>query len=82
MLGLYAIVDVPHPHGLDPATVTESVLAGASVENASFSQCELRECDLTGLSGAGSLGGVRIPWSDAIQLAPLLAAAAGIELVD
>lgn len=29
--GLYAIVDVPHPHGLDVAVVTEAVLAGASV---------------------------------------------------
>jgi hypothetical protein len=32
--------------------------------------------------GAGSLGGVRVPWSDAAQLAPLLAGAAGIDLVD
>jgi thiamine-phosphate pyrophosphorylase len=29
--GLYAIVDVPHPHGLDAAVVTEAVLAGASI---------------------------------------------------
>ncbi len=29
--GLYAIVDVPHPHGLDAAVVTEAVLAGAGV---------------------------------------------------
>lgn len=29
--GLYAIVDLPHPHGLDAATVTRAVLAGASV---------------------------------------------------
>ena len=29
MRGLYAIIDVPHPYGLDPADVTGAVLAGA-----------------------------------------------------
>jgi hypothetical protein len=42
----------------------------------------LRDCELTGLVGAGSLGGVRMPWGDVIQIAGLLAAAAGIEVVD
>ncbi len=58
------------------------VLTGANVDGASFSRSELRECELTGLTGAGSLGGVRMPWGDVIQLAGLLAAATGIEVVD
>jgi uncharacterized protein YjbI with pentapeptide repeats len=58
------------------------VLVGANVDGASFSQSELRDCELTGITGAGSLGGVRMPWGDVIQIAGLLAAATGIEVVD
>ena len=71
-----------HGATLSSVRLEGCVLAGASVDGASFSQSELRDCDLTGLGGAGSLGGVRMPWGDVIQLAGLLAAAAGIELID
>jgi uncharacterized protein YjbI with pentapeptide repeats len=57
-------------------------LVQASYENASFSRSELRACEWEGLVGAGSLAGTRIPVGDVLQLAPALAAAAGIELVD
>ena len=57
-------------------------LVGATFEEASFDGSELRGCELEGLRGVERLRGVRMPWPDVVQLAGLLAAAAGIELVD
>ncbi len=57
-------------------------LTRASFENASFSRSELRDCELEGIAGAGSLAGVRMPWPDVVQLAGLLAEAAGIQIVE
>jgi uncharacterized protein YjbI with pentapeptide repeats len=57
-------------------------LAGASIEAASFADCELRACELAGLRGVERLRGVRMPWPDVVQIAGLLATAAGIEIVD
>ena len=58
-------------------TLTSAILDGAT-----FERCELRGCELTGLTGAERLRGVRMPWPDVVQIAGLLAAAAGIEIVD
>ena len=58
------------------------VIAGATVENAMFDRCELRGCDLTDVAGVERLAGTRIPLPDVIQIAGLLAAAAGIDVVD
>lgn len=70
---------------------------GAMLEDVLFERCELREadfsaakakrvelrgCDLEGLRGVESLRGVRMPWNDVLQNAPLFAAALGIEAVD
>jgi uncharacterized protein YjbI with pentapeptide repeats len=71
-----------HGATLSSVRLEHCVLAGANVDGASFSQSELRDCELTGLTGAGSLGGVRMPWGDVLQIAGLLAAATGIEVVD
>lgn len=57
-------------------------LTGASVEAATFVDCELRACELEGLRGVERLRGVRMPWPDVVQIAGLLATAAGIEIVD
>ena len=57
------------------------VLAAASVDTATFDRCELRGCELTDLVGAERLRGVRMPWPDVVQIAGLLAAANGIEVV-
>jgi hypothetical protein len=43
---------------------------------------ELRGCDLTGLRGAEALRGVRMPWNDVLENAPLFASVVGIEIVD
>jgi hypothetical protein len=43
---------------------------------------ELRGCDLTGLRGAEALRGMRMPWNDVLENAPLFAAVVGIEIVD
>ena len=57
-------------------------LTEAVLDCATFERCELRGCELAGLSGADRLRGVRMPWPDVVQIAGLLAAAAGIEIVD
>jgi uncharacterized protein YjbI with pentapeptide repeats len=59
-----------------------TTLVGASVESATFDRCELRGCELEGLRGVERLRGVRMPWPDVVQIAGLLAAATGIEIVD
>ena len=57
-------------------------LRRASFENVSFSQSELSACEWDGVVGAESLAGTRIPIADVLQLAPALAAALGISIVD
>jgi uncharacterized protein YjbI with pentapeptide repeats len=58
------------------------VLREATLTGAALERCELRGCDLTGLRGAEALAGVRMPWNDVLENAPLFAAALGIEIVD
>lgn len=59
-----------------------TTLVGAGFEAATFDRCELRGCELEGLRGVERLWGVRMPWPDVVQIAGLLAAATGIEIVD
>jgi uncharacterized protein YjbI with pentapeptide repeats len=59
-----------------------TTLVGASFEAALFDRCELRSCELDGLRGVERMRGVRMPWPDVVQIAGLLAAAAGIEIVE
>ena len=58
------------------------VLVRASVDAASFDRCEIRACELADLIGAERLRGTRMPWPDVVQIAGLLAAANGIDVVD
>jgi uncharacterized protein YjbI with pentapeptide repeats len=58
------------------------VLTGADLQQAHLERCELRGCELGGLHGVDRLRGARLPWPDVVQIAGLLAAAAGIEIVD
>jgi uncharacterized protein YjbI with pentapeptide repeats len=57
-------------------------LTGASLETATLARCELRGCDLAELRGVERLAGARMPLPDLVQIAGLLAAASGIEVVD
>jgi uncharacterized protein YjbI with pentapeptide repeats len=57
-------------------------LAGASFVDATCDRCELRDCELSGLEGIEGLRGARMRWSEVIQVAGLLAGAAGITIVD
>jgi uncharacterized protein YjbI with pentapeptide repeats len=57
-------------------------LTRASFDAAAFVRSELRGCELEGLQGVERLRGVRMPFGDVVQLAGLLAAAVGIEIVD
>ena len=77
--------------------MTECDLYGTSLKDVVFESCELREatfsavsiqrvelrgCDLTGLRGAEALRGVRMPWGDVLENAPLFATVLGIEVID
>ena len=57
-------------------------LTAASFVDAGCERCELRNCDLTELQGVEGLRGVRMPWSEVIQVAGQLATVAGIDVVD
>ncbi|HEV7640881.1 MAG TPA: pentapeptide repeat-containing protein [Gaiellaceae bacterium] len=58
------------------------VLREAAISGVKAERVELRGCDLTGLRGAEALRGMRMPWNDVLENAPLFAAVAGIEIVD
>ncbi len=57
-------------------------LRQASLDGAKLTRVELRGCDLSGLQGVEALRGVRMPWNDVLENAPLFANALGIEIVD
>jgi uncharacterized protein YjbI with pentapeptide repeats len=58
------------------------VLREATISGVKSERVELRGCDLTALRGAEALRGMRMPWNDVLENAPLFAAVAGIEIVD
>jgi uncharacterized protein YjbI with pentapeptide repeats len=77
--------------------MAECDLYGASLTDVLFEHCELREatfstatlkrvelrnCDLSGLRGVEALRGVRMPWNDVLENAPLFAIALGIEILE
>ena len=57
-------------------------LREATFGSAKIQRVELRGCDLTNLHGVEALRGVRMPWDDLLQNAPLFATALGIEIID
>jgi uncharacterized protein YjbI with pentapeptide repeats len=58
------------------------VLREATISNVKAKRVELRGCDLTGLRGAEALRGMRMPWNDVLENAPLFAGVVGLEIVD
>lgn len=57
-------------------------LANLDARGASLVRCELRGCELRGLHGVERLRGAGVAWGDLLELAPLLAGALGIRLLD
>ena len=57
-------------------------LREATLSGAKLKRVELRGCDLAGLRGVEALRGARMRWADAVENAPLFAAALGLELID
>ena len=53
------------------------MLREATISGVTAKRVELRDCDLTGLRGAEALRGVRMPWNDVLQNAPLFAGVVG-----
>jgi len=58
------------------------VLREATFSGVTSKRVEVRGCDLTGLRGAEALRGMRMPWNDILENAPLFAGVVGIEIVD
>jgi hypothetical protein len=58
------------------------VLREATISAVKSERVELRGCDLTGLRGAEALRGMRMPWNDVLENAPLFSGVVGIEIVD
>jgi len=82
VLGLYAIVDVPHPHGLDAAVVTEAVLAGASVVQLRAKQASTSErvAMLERMASACDRAGVPLFVNDDLDAALAVAGDVGLHL--
>jgi uncharacterized protein YjbI with pentapeptide repeats len=57
-------------------------LTNASLAKAAFSSCEMHECDLAGIGNPEQLRGVGMPWPDIVRSAAVLAAAAGVRVID
>jgi uncharacterized protein YjbI with pentapeptide repeats len=55
-------------------------LTSATLSQASFAGCAMRDCRLDELRGVEALSGVGIPYADLIGLLPQLAQAAGIDI--
>jgi hypothetical protein len=53
-----------------------------SLAGATFVRSELRGCRLESLGNPERLRGVRMPMADVVQAADVIAAAAGIEIVE
>jgi uncharacterized protein YjbI with pentapeptide repeats len=69
------------------ATLMDVLFERCELREATFTatriqRVELRGCDLAGLRGVEALRGVRMPWNDILENAPLFAAALGIEVVE
>ena len=58
------------------------MLTGADLQGARCERCEIRGCELAGVDGVERLSGTRMTWPDVVQIAGLLAAASGIDVVD
>ena len=58
------------------------ILREATFSGVTSERVELRGCDLTGLRGAEALRGMRMPWNDVLENAPLFAGVVGVHIVD
>lgn len=67
---------------VESAVYSSCSLARASLAGVTFTDTELRGCDLTALGNAERLRGVRMPWADIVQSADVLAAGLGIEIAE
>ncbi|MEO6867041.1 MAG: pentapeptide repeat-containing protein, partial [Gaiellales bacterium] len=57
-------------------------MTGIDLSRVTFERCELHECTLDGARGLTTLKGVSMRWVDIVELAPLLAGAFGVHVID
>lgn len=57
-------------------------LTKANLAKTTFVDCEMHGCDLEGIGNPERLRGVGMPWADIVKAAAVLAAAAGVHVVD
>jgi hypothetical protein len=58
------------------------VFRDCRIDLASFAATDLHGCALDGVTGAASLRGAAMPWTDVVAAAGTLAAALGIRVLD
>ena len=61
---------------------SDCVLARALWAEATLSRCEMRGTDISGAANPERLRGVRMPWTDVLASAAVLAEAVGVEIVE
>ena len=64
---------------MDPCACKDGQVRNGS---RSAQHCELHECTLDGARGLTTLKGVSMRWVDIVELAPLLAGAFGVHVID
>jgi hypothetical protein len=57
-------------------------LTKASIAEATFGRCEMRDCELNGIGNAERLRGVAIPWPDIVRSAAVLAEGVGVDILE
>jgi len=67
---------------LESVTFRRCVMPNGVWAEATLTRCEMREVDISGSVNPERLRGVRMPWPDVLSAAGVLAAAAGVEIVD
>jgi len=67
---------------LASAMFTDCDLSRTTLTGATFTESEIRGCDLTSARNPERLRGVRMPWTDVLRTAGVLAAGIGIEILD
>ena len=67
---------------LKSVTFRRCVMTSGVWAEATLTRCEIRETDISGATNPERLRGVRMTWPDVLSSAGVLAAAAGIEIID
>jgi uncharacterized protein YjbI with pentapeptide repeats len=57
-------------------------MTGVDFSRAKFTKCQMRGCTLEGAKGMTTFAGIAMPWPDIVELAPVMAAALNLTVLD